>query len=272
AWLWDASTGRPASREMKHADAIATGAVAFSPDGKAVAIGYDDGSVRLWDAATARPIGPAWRLRHPAVGVAISPDGRSVLAVAARGNGRSWPTPHPSREPVERLIRRVQSRTAIQLVSTKEVAFLDPTTWRRIRSEIGGPLPSSDPTGERDWHEACARDAESVGDSFAARWHLDRLIAERHDDGLLRPPRAGSGLLSGDVRAAEADLARAIALGPRDRVLDWLAQRAEDFRADGRSDHALRLLDHVIAARPADWLAYSLRAEVLVALGRMADR
>jgi tetratricopeptide (TPR) repeat protein len=34
----------------------------------------------------------------------------------------------------------------------------------------------------------------------------------------------------------------------------------------------LRLLDRVVAARPEDWLAYSLRAEAFAALGRAADR
>ena len=67
-------------------------------------------------------------------------------------------------------------------------------------------------------------------------------------------------------------MARAIELGPRDRILDWLVQRAEDFRASGRPEDALLLLDQVIAAGPADWLVHARRAEVLAALGRTADR
>ncbi len=43
---------------------------------------------------------------------------------------------------------------------------------------------------------------------------------------------------------------------------------AEDFRAGGRHHDALRLLDRVVARRPADWLTYALRADVLA--GRRA--
>ena len=110
----------------------------------------------------------------------------------------------------------------------------------------------------RGWHEADARDAEAIGDGFGARWHLDRLIAARPDDGLLHARRARAWLWAGRLAAAEADLDRALALGPRDRILDWLEHRAADSLADGRPADALRLLDRVIAARPGDWL--SLRA------------
>jgi hypothetical protein len=84
--------------------------------------------------------------------------------------------------------------------------------------------------------------------------------------------RARARLRAGDVASAEANIERAIALGPRDRILDWLDHRAEDFRAEGRPADGLRLLDRVVAARPGDWLTYALRAEVFGALGRTADR
>ena len=98
------------------------------------------------------------------------------------------------------------------------------------------------------------------------------MIAARPDDGLLHARRAPARLWTGDVRSADADLARALELGPRDRVADWLAHRAADSLADGRPADALRLLDRVVAARPGDWPAYSLRAEAFAALGRTADR
>jgi hypothetical protein len=48
-------------------------------------------------------------------------------------------------------------------------------------------------------------------------------------------------------------------------------QRAEDFRASGRPDDALRVLDQVIAVKPAGWLVFARRAETFAALGRTAE-
>ncbi|MFF5288570.1 nSTAND1 domain-containing NTPase [Paractinoplanes globisporus] len=57
--------------------------VAMSADGRRVAVGYLDGEIQLWDAATLRPTGPA--LRHETGNkllhwLAFSPDGRSLAS------------------------------------------------------------------------------------------------------------------------------------------------------------------------------------------------
>jgi tetratricopeptide (TPR) repeat protein len=273
ARIWDARSGQPASTAIAHASQIVEYSLAFSPDGSTFAVGCEDGSVRLWDVATARPVGPARMVRGRALGVSFSPDGHSLMAVGDGGDVRSWPLPSGAPdEPDDQLIVRVQAGTGVRLDSSNEVGFLDPEGWRRLRSEVGDRPTATDRAGDLDRHESCARDAEAVGDGYGARWHIDRLIAARPDVGLLRARRARAWLWSGDVESAEADLARALELGPRDRILDWLAQRAEDFRAEDRPEHALRLLSRVVAARPDDWIGYALRAEAFAALGRPADR
>lgn len=98
------------------------------------------------------------------------------------------------------------------------------------------------------------------------------MIAARPDEGLLRARLAAALGMAGDPASARAETAHAIELGPRDRTLDWLFQRAEEFRASGRPDDALLLLDEVIAAGPADWLVHARRAEALSALGRTGER
>ncbi len=173
---------------------------------------------------------------------------------------------------VEYVDQRVQVRTDLELDPRERSS----PSRRRTGGEFAGNLHEAsspaDTTDDALWHEACARDAEAIGDSFGAGWHLDRLIAARPGDGLLHARRARARLWAGDIGSAGADIERAIALGPRDRILDWLAHRAEDFRADRRPADAIRMLDPVIVARPDEWLAYALRAEDFAALGRKADR
>ncbi len=273
ARLWDARSGQPASPAMAHPGPIGPASLAFRPDGTAFATGCADGSIHVWDVATARPIGPSLMLRGASLGVAFSPDGRTVLAVDDHGNVRAWPMPELPTEPVERLIQRIQVRTGLSLDISQEVAVLDVEDWQRRRAELDDSSNISAPAADGlAWHEACARDAEALGNSFAAQWHLDRLIAARSGDAFLHARRARILLLAGSAERADADLTRALELGPRDSILDGFMQQAEDFRADGRPHDALRLLDRVIANRPGDWLTYALRAEAFAALGRAADR
>ncbi|HKQ75601.1 MAG TPA: AAA-like domain-containing protein, partial [Blastocatellia bacterium] len=73
---------------FRHGDDVY--AVAYSPDGKRVLTGSDDGTARQWDAQTGQPIGEPLRHASPVSAVAYSSDGKRVLTGSEDGTARQW--------------------------------------------------------------------------------------------------------------------------------------------------------------------------------------
>jgi WD40 repeat protein/tetratricopeptide (TPR) repeat protein len=308
--LRDPSTGKTIGAPMLHPYQAQT--VAFSPDreGKLILAGYADGSARLWDRATQKPLGPPVLQSLPIIGVAFGPDGRSFLTTSTDGNTRRWPVPLAAEESVEQLALRLQVRAALEMGEGQTVVKLAPADWQRRRELLNAQISDSDVARSGDratsevgdratsemrdraasevsdrarsesdaYHEARARDAEQDGDCFAAKWHLDRLIAGQDGKGnasrwILYARRARCLMVEGDRFAeAEADYDRALKHASRQELSNWYRHCMADCLAAKHWPAALWYLDQVIAAEPNDWRLFADRAFVLEKLDRKKER
>ncbi len=87
-FLRDARTGRNVHTLAGHASQVYT--AAFSPDGKLVASGSDDGLTKLWDAATGREVRNLAGHRASVRSLAFSPDGKVLASGSNDRTVRLW--------------------------------------------------------------------------------------------------------------------------------------------------------------------------------------
>jgi tetratricopeptide (TPR) repeat protein len=250
---------------------------AFRGDGGLVVAGFADGTVRLCDPATASPVGPPRTMRHAVHQVSFSSDGRSIVAVDALSESRSWPVPEPlDDESLDNLSLRIEARSGLRMETGGMISQLAAPAWRDRLTRLGSLDPAAVQSDDNPaWHEPRIQGAEQNGNTFAALWHLDRLIAARPDDWYLYARRAKAQSLSDKPERfdkAAADFENAMRLAPREEVLDFQAHCVVDCTASGHWDEALWYLDRLIAAREGDVTMRAERAAVYGKLGRETDR
>ena len=90
--IWNSLTGATEAEYRYSSDEAAAGALAWSPDGRAVAVGGDDGTLTLRSADTLAPtrVLTGYRGSFRATGVGWSPDGTRLAAVDGTGTLRIW--------------------------------------------------------------------------------------------------------------------------------------------------------------------------------------
>jgi hypothetical protein len=112
----------------------------FDNGGNRIFTWSNDGTARLWDAATGNPLSPP--LRHPpepreassaVLDGAFGPDGVGAVTRDEAGVVRVWSFPTDHSWPMNALDARLAAETGTTLSEAGELRTLSPSEWRRVR-------------------------------------------------------------------------------------------------------------------------------------------
>ena len=131
----------PLASHWEHEDHVKS--VSFSPNGTMVLTGCADGTARLWDVATSKPIGVPLRHEGFVNAVAYGPAGKKIATGCADGRVYLWEPPaDPVTGGVKQTVLWTQVITGQELGADGAIRNLDTESWLRRRQrlhELGGP-------------------------------------------------------------------------------------------------------------------------------------
>jgi tetratricopeptide (TPR) repeat protein/tRNA A-37 threonylcarbamoyl transferase component Bud32 len=266
-------------------DSTLVGQPFFSPDGRRiVTLGMAEkpgkqavqGSVRVWDVATGRPVPPDIKRDVPVEKAIVSRDGRFLRVLWGDGAWQSWEiataqpmTPlvrtafpgaedwNPAPPPDDTLLAWADWATRRRVNEFGSPVALDEATLRRCYEQVRTAPPRASslrPAELARWHHDQAEQCKKAEQWYAAAWHLGREIAlnSHRETGALYLQRAEAWSKLAFWDKAAADCTKALAHENRVDTAKTLLVRARAFEGLKRPGKALVDYDRAVAAEPSD--------------------
>jgi WD40 repeat protein len=198
-------------------------ALAFTPDGKWIVSGAEDLSVRVWEAATGKPVVRFDGPDSAAEQVAVAPDGRSAFSAGGGGFVWQWDlTPRPYPRPGQRPDDLWAAAGEPDPASAVPAAWALVTRSEAARAFVAGKLPPQAPALPED----------------VAKWLADL------DSAVFAEREAATEALAAQGRTVEGRLREVVQTATsaevRRRARDLLARLQDRYTADEL--RALRLV------------------------------
>ncbi|APE15880.1 hypothetical protein BOH72_12270 [Mycobacterium sp. WY10] len=224
--LYDAVLAKSATAKIGRVANTTPNAIRYSPDGRLLATGYGDGSVRLSDAQTGQPVGkPLAAHRDDVLDLAWSPDGNTILSACRDGTLGLW---NSKSGELEGDLFSTPGRRDSTDRRIMGVAF-SPDGRRMVTAGAGGVVEVWDVAARRVVFSLTGHEKDVYAVAFAPDGSR---IATGSDDNTLRLWDAATGHPIGAPLSGHSGAVRAVAFSPDGNQL-----------ASGSSDSTVRLWD-----------------------------
>jgi hypothetical protein len=202
--------------------------------------------------------------------MAVSADGQFLLTGSDDRTMRRWPLRAPLQDRPGQLREVLTVLTGLEADDSGAVRVLAADEWDGWRQNFPTQRASL-LLSALEWHTVQAAAAEHESNTFAARWHLDRLCALEPANWFWYARRARLHLLAGAAKEAEDDDAHARKCADGPDLENWYRHQLVDNQLAKRWPAALWYVNRLLADQPRDGDLVAARAEIHRNMGRAAE-